>query len=128
MGAPRKCSCDAFCDEPCPVHARENALQNEVLELRNQVAAYPAAAATIKTLYRRAKKVLYRRYTGEGFVCHCCESYYSTIEGYTEEHTGGSDWVWGALEVSPKQFQPDYSIAVDISDELDTLGYECVNE
>jgi len=24
-----RCTCDDFCDSPCPVHARENALQKE---------------------------------------------------------------------------------------------------
>ena len=28
------CSCDDFADDPCPVHARENAQQDEVLALR----------------------------------------------------------------------------------------------
>ena len=46
MSEPRKCSCDAFCDAPCPVHARENALQNEVIELRNQVIAREEVLAT----------------------------------------------------------------------------------
>jgi hypothetical protein len=31
---PTRCSCDDFADDPCPVHARENAQQNEVLALR----------------------------------------------------------------------------------------------
>lgn len=36
------CSCDAFCDDPCPVHARENALQDEVIALRNALDALTA--------------------------------------------------------------------------------------
>ena len=34
-----RCSCDDHCDDPCPVHARENALQDQVIELRNLVEA-----------------------------------------------------------------------------------------
>lgn len=50
MSEPRKCYCDAFCDAPCPVHARENALQNEVIELRNQV---ESAELGCEIAYRR---------------------------------------------------------------------------
>jgi hypothetical protein len=31
----KRCTCDDFCDYPCPVHHRENELQNEVIEQRN---------------------------------------------------------------------------------------------
>ena len=31
-----RCSCDDFADDPCPVHARENAKQNKVLALRKE--------------------------------------------------------------------------------------------
>ena len=32
VDAPKKCSCDAFGDGPCPVHADENRLQDERLK------------------------------------------------------------------------------------------------
>ena len=31
------CTCDDFCDDPCPRHARENALQDQVLKYKGQI-------------------------------------------------------------------------------------------
>ena len=33
------CTCDDFCDSPCPAHVKENYLQDRVLELETDVVA-----------------------------------------------------------------------------------------
>ena len=37
-----RCSCDDFCDDPCPVHARENQLQNELIQAHARIAELEA--------------------------------------------------------------------------------------
>lgn len=40
------CTCDDHCDSPCPVHARENELQNQREELRHQLRVMQQALET----------------------------------------------------------------------------------
>ena len=53
--APR-CSCDADCDQPCPVHTRENALQNEAIALRNQIVSLKEAVEDWRNKFMEAQK------------------------------------------------------------------------
>lgn len=34
------CTCDDFTDDPCPMHGRENALQDENIRFKNAVRAF----------------------------------------------------------------------------------------
>lgn len=43
---PPRCTCDDHCDSPCPVHARENELQNERDDLRQQLLVTQQALET----------------------------------------------------------------------------------
>lgn len=66
----RTCTCDDHCDDPCPMHARENDLQNEVIKLRE---AYDACSRERQVVHEdlgKAKKELKR--LREKLTCNCC--------------------------------------------------------
>jgi hypothetical protein len=52
------CTCDAHCDSPCPVHRRENELQDAWLEARNTIRDYEASQADVDRLVRELDVLL----------------------------------------------------------------------
>ena len=80
---PPTCTCDTFCDDPCPVHWRLNDLQNEVIFTRAKIVELTAerdeAAELLHLIWRDANDLF-----GERASSH----YRSTIAERIKKLTG----------------------------------------
>lgn len=86
------CTCDDNCDDPCPMHKRENELQDALIEARNELSRLRAwkAGAIGAALISYPPNT--RQHTEDVYCTHK-----HNYENGSEDYRDGADLVSGAV-------------------------------